>query len=1542
MRGVSLFACLCVLAMLVQPAAAYAMGPDRGGAAPGAALAGENGGGLVDNGHSGLTETAGDRAVEQWRTVGGERSWRQVGAGSATEASTSMQLRRRDPTWIRNGTAAEVPESIRQEFNVTDKYERGYQVVGALSGVEAYRYENGSVTVSHRGQTYGATVHPGGSAVLFSAEVPLREDPPVELDVTAPRHPVSEASPPDVSGDVETSLVCDGLFGGCHGEATVSVSTDDGSPTRGMTIEHDGESADRNFAVEPVSGADVTVETDTSWVDGIVGTLWQRSATVTVEDPYGNTRNETVGGTGYLADAVLLPYRAAESAFDAVAGALGGLFGGDGGEEPAQFSASMTLDGDKVPGKYEREVLGTDPRDPDSDAAITETNDADDGVIDGHIQLGDGEMPVFVQSRIGADPTTNDTDGDGLTDRFELDELGLVGVAVDSTDGDGDGVPDGQEDPDTDGLSNIEEQRHGTDPLSADTDDDGLSDGAEIAAGTDPLDPDTDGDGISDGNEQEMGTDPLSADSDGDGQPDGSETNEVTERDTNTNATLTLRGQGYPARNLSVSADEDLAEIESAAGPAVSVDTDSQFRNATVTLPYNESAVEADGELAVYRFDEEEGYVRLNSTVDRSAGTVTANTTEFSSFVVFAVSNWNSYFTAEKVEDRSDREDVTPVDVSFVIDESGSMDENDPQGFRKDAAQRFVGALLDVDRGAVSAFDTTSDLEQGFTGDFEAVNRTIERVGADGGTDIGSGIQSALGEYERNSDDRRGKIIVLLSDGRNDEGFGMSQEELDEKAIEAAQRAAERDVRIFTVGLSQQADADLLARIANITDGTFDTVTSAEDLPEVFERVAGASTYNQGPDTDGDGIADKLERQGIRPLHDPTERVFLNPNETDTDGDGLSDGEEVGRPARIRVGNRTVTVFRFNSHPRYVDSDGDDLIDFLEADIGSDAFDPDTDGDGVRDFNDSTPIPEVQPPQPTSGGPKQAVKYMALGAAYGEWKEGTEVFKKPSYVVGWLGTQLGLDLSSELIAGTVVGVPAGIALKVVGLGMDLRDFAANLWQGDFVDAVIDLGGTLISVGEVADTVSDFSKWATRVSGSRVIDGLKMLVGSLPDEVSKFSSRLYEAAGVSGVTDDLARTLSDGDIRHLFGSLPNDVSITDVAGAIAARGKHYVAVNVPGLDSAANALSRIAPSGDTIARLGRAGSGLATSVSGAVVKLSTNRYINALVENGRRLDSNVDDLADTLTDARHVPDASDLASDAVRQRDLLVRRAGDLPSSVTDVSADNAYAVARRADDTSSSASELRRLASQVADTARTSGNDEIARRWDTIARQAQRTQQRADQIATSARSIDPRVATTGTSSADSAFEVAVTTARDTTSVSVVPTVSNLKAGAPGATDAFQMAYTVAKHPMTEGTALDGVRDWLVNTTTDIDNLVTGTDEEAKTEEVKGQLVARWVETMTRSCLNGEYGTCTVPPEYRPNATADEQTTGERPGDEPPNGDSPNGDSLDDTPSGESPDTDAPIDGSPDVAPPQSGGLSVGPVHERVRDAASVPAGVSPA
>lgn len=84
-------------------------------------------------------------------------------------------------------------------------------------------------------------------------------------------------------------------------------------------------------------------------------------------------------------------------------------------------------------------------------------------------------------------------------------------------------------DTDADGLSDLEEEKLGTDPHRKDSDGDGLTDMEEVEAKTDPMIADTDGDGLNDGEERSWGSDPFVIDSDGDTIPDGVE---VHERDT--------------------------------------------------------------------------------------------------------------------------------------------------------------------------------------------------------------------------------------------------------------------------------------------------------------------------------------------------------------------------------------------------------------------------------------------------------------------------------------------------------------------------------------------------------------------------------------------------------------------------------------------------------------------------------------------------------------------------------------------------------------------------------------------------------------------------------------------------------------------------------------------------------------------------------------------------------------------------------------------------------------------------------------------------
>jgi hypothetical protein len=111
------------------------------------------------------------------------------------------------------------------------------------------------------------------------------------------------------------------------------------------------------------------------------------------------------------------------------------------------------------------------------------------------------------EERGGTDPRVRDTDGDNLDDGVEV----WLGTDPTSADTDGDGLLDG------------EEIDRGLEPTSADTDRDGLADRVEVRQGTDPTRSDTDHDGLDDRAERDLGSNPRLPDTDGDGLPDGIE-----------------------------------------------------------------------------------------------------------------------------------------------------------------------------------------------------------------------------------------------------------------------------------------------------------------------------------------------------------------------------------------------------------------------------------------------------------------------------------------------------------------------------------------------------------------------------------------------------------------------------------------------------------------------------------------------------------------------------------------------------------------------------------------------------------------------------------------------------------------------------------------------------------------------------------------------------------------------------------------------------------------------------------------------------------
>lgn len=125
--------------------------------------------------------------------------------------------------------------------------------------------------------------------------------------------------------------------------------------------------------------------------------------------------------------------------------------------------------------------------------------------IDSNDNDGDGLWNYF-ETYFGTDMDNADSDYDGLSDFLEIYTLNFN---PNSPDTDENGILDGNEDCDGDGLSNSIEIELNSNPISADTDRDKLIDALEYEIGTKLDEIDTDKDGLTDYEEYINGINPL-------------------------------------------------------------------------------------------------------------------------------------------------------------------------------------------------------------------------------------------------------------------------------------------------------------------------------------------------------------------------------------------------------------------------------------------------------------------------------------------------------------------------------------------------------------------------------------------------------------------------------------------------------------------------------------------------------------------------------------------------------------------------------------------------------------------------------------------------------------------------------------------------------------------------------------------------------------------------------------------------------------------------------------------------------------------------
>jgi Mg-chelatase subunit ChlD len=184
------------------------------------------------------------------------------------------------------------------------------------------------------------------------------------------------------------------------------------------------------------------------------------------------------------------------------------------------------------------------------------------------------------------------------------------------------------------------------------------------------------------------------------------------------------------------------------------------------------------------------------------------------------------------------------LDIVFVLDNSGSMRNNDPNFITKEVVTNFLGGLGEKSRLGMVIFDETANLAEPLTllDDAEVRAQFLESLDVidfkGKFTNSPAGIERAIYELKTNGRQDTKKIIIFLTDGIVDTGNKSQDLEKENWLKEDLTRESKNaGIRIFGIAFTDNADFRLIQTLAIRTDGEYFRVFEVADLQEVFTKI---------------------------------------------------------------------------------------------------------------------------------------------------------------------------------------------------------------------------------------------------------------------------------------------------------------------------------------------------------------------------------------------------------------------------------------------------------------------------------------------------------------------------------------------------------------------------------------------------------------------------------------------------------------------------------------------------------------------------------
>ncbi len=185
---------------------------------------------------------------------------------------------------------------------------------------------------------------------------------------------------------------------------------------------------------------------------------------------------------------------------------------------------------------------------------------------------------------------------------------------------------------------------------------------------------------------------------------------------------------------------------------------------------------------------------------------------------------------------------TTPVSVALAMDYSGSVSRTEGAIENMEAgAIEFISQLRVDDEAEIINFDNVVEVVQEFTSDKAALTSAVTTSWDKGVyTKLYDAIYKAIEDTSVKTDSRR--AVIVITDGTD---FPHVDNPSNYTLTEIIDYAITQGVPVFTVGLGDGIDPDILKQIADDTGGQFYDATLPYDIKTIYQQLVNVLLLNQ-------------------------------------------------------------------------------------------------------------------------------------------------------------------------------------------------------------------------------------------------------------------------------------------------------------------------------------------------------------------------------------------------------------------------------------------------------------------------------------------------------------------------------------------------------------------------------------------------------------------------------------------------------------------------------------------------------------------------